>query len=727
MPSPKSYPAIAGSLTKIRAEQVKSEDSLGTLAGDLAALRGQVADIIGAADYKEDVSAAKVQILDLAVHLDAATSATELEVLHDMKIDGASHLVGNVVADAALRVGGAARIVGAVKMDSTLSITGSAEMKSSMSVAGLADFNGGITANEIKIDGDAVGHLYLVGASGQIEDEANLAFAAGKLSVTGKIDASGEMKAGTIAMTGFSVDASGNMAAASVKDASLTAGRVVFAGTAGDLSDDADFAFASDVLTVKGSTLGENASIAGTFAVAGAADLNGALDVAGQVDLAAAGVATNVRGGLNVAQNLTVTGDLVINGTTTTVNSTILTVDDINIELGSVASPTDGTAEDGGITLKGATDKTIKWKAAKGWLFSEKIEAPSAILNGDLAAVKGIFSGDVSGVKGTFSGDVAGVKGTFSGDLAAVKGTFSGDLAAVKGTFSGDVVAPKVAANNLTAGRVVLSDAGHNVVDSADLTFNGGLMALTGTFAVNGDGGTSGNFKVGATAQIKGQLQAQSGSVLSGVVNLPARSGMKLLVTDAGKNVAETMLSYSDLGAGQVEIQVGSGAQMLHIDSGAKKLWSSSDLALSASNGTLTFADKDQALKLSNDTANWTDFRAAHAGYSSATSILDAFLAVDARLDSVVTTAAAAAKKSESMPAPAAANTAVSVTGPGAFTAAELTVDNSMVFFNGQLIRSGSASAIAAAGADYSLDGGYSAMKFSFAVEAGDVVVIQKI
>jgi cytoskeletal protein CcmA (bactofilin family) len=712
----KSYSAISGSLTKVRAEQIKSEDALGTLAGDLAALRGQVADIIGAADYKEEVSGLDVQLLDLAHHIKADVAASEMEVLHDMKVDGAAHIVGAFTADAAALVKGAAEIVGAVKMNSSLALTGSADLKGTLAVAGLADFNGGITATEIKIDGDVAGRLYIVSGSGAMSDEAKLTFDGSKLSITGGIDASGEMKAGTIAMTGFSVDASGNMAAASVKDASLTAGRVVFAGTAGDLSDDADFAFASDVLTVKGSTFGENASIAGTFAVAGAADLNGALDVAGQVDLAAAGVATNVRGGLNVAQNLTVTGDLVINGTTTTVNSTTLTVDDKNIELGSVSSPSDATASGGGITLKGATDKTIIWTAAKGWEFSEKIEAPSAILNGDLAAVKGTFSGDVSGVKGTFSGDVSGVKGTFSGDLAAAKGT-----------FSGDVVAPHVAANNLHQNYIVLSDAGHNLIDNSALTFDGALLAITGTLAVNGAGGTSGDFKVGGNAQIKGQLQAQSGSVLSGVVNLPARSGMKLLVTDAGKNVAETMLSYSDLGAGQVEIQVGSGSQMLHIDSGAKKLWSNSDLTLSASNGTLTFADKDQALKLANSTANWTDFRAAHAGFAAATSILDAFLSVDARLDSVVTTAAAAAKKSESMPSPAAANTAVSVTGPGAFTAAELTVDNSMVFFNGQLLRSGSASAIAAAQADYSLDGGYSAMKFSFAVEAGDVVVIQKI
>jgi len=238
----KSFTTGSGPLTKIRAEQVKAEIVTGgTLASDLLGIKEQIAAIAGSAfdtDYALDYS--KVQLHDLSGHLDAASSASELEVLQALKVRGAARVVG------------AAEIDGAVKMNSTLSLTGSAELKSSMSVAGAADFNGGITANEIKLDGDgsAAGNLYLVGAGGIIADEAKLAFNGSKLSITGGIDASGEMKAGTIAMTGFSVDASGNMAAASVKDASLTAGRVVFAGTAGDLSDDADFAFASDVLTV---------------------------------------------------------------------------------------------------------------------------------------------------------------------------------------------------------------------------------------------------------------------------------------------------------------------------------------------------------------------------------------------------------------------------------------------------------------------------------------------
>jgi len=67
-----------------------------------------------------------------------------------------------------------------------------------------------------------------------------------------------------------------------------------------------------------------------------------------------------------------ITGNLTVNGTTSTVNSTTITVDDKNIELGSVASPTNATADGGGITLKGATDKTIIWDTANtNWTSSE--------------------------------------------------------------------------------------------------------------------------------------------------------------------------------------------------------------------------------------------------------------------------------------------------------------------------------------------------------------------
>jgi hypothetical protein len=78
-----------------------------------------------------------------------------------------------------------------------------------------------------------------------------------------------------------------------------------------------------------------------------------------------------VTGGVGIGGSLYVAGDLTINGTTTTINTVTLTVDDKNIELGSVSVPSDVTAEGGGITLKGATDKSINWYTGTGWSSSE--------------------------------------------------------------------------------------------------------------------------------------------------------------------------------------------------------------------------------------------------------------------------------------------------------------------------------------------------------------------
>ena len=72
--------------------------------------------------------------------------------------------------------------------------------------------------------------------------------------------------------------------------------------------------------------------------------------------------------------------NLTVNGTTTTINSATLTVDDKNIELGSVSSPSDTTADGGGITLKGTTDKTIIWSNTTDyWTFNKSLEVTTGI------------------------------------------------------------------------------------------------------------------------------------------------------------------------------------------------------------------------------------------------------------------------------------------------------------------------------------------------------------
>jgi hypothetical protein len=76
--------------------------------------------------------------------------------------------------------------------------------------------------------------------------------------------------------------------------------------------------------------------------------------------------------------DLIIGGNLTVNGSTTTINSTTITVDDKNLELGSVASPTDITADGAGITVKGATDKTFNWvNGTNSWTSSEHLDLAS--------------------------------------------------------------------------------------------------------------------------------------------------------------------------------------------------------------------------------------------------------------------------------------------------------------------------------------------------------------
>lgn len=121
---------------------------------------------------------------------------------------------------------------------------------------------------------------------------------------------------------------------------------------------------------------GSATSIKAIFGSGAFCDLTGTQTISGNktftggFDISGASVS-----GFTVTQNLVITGNLTVNGTTTTVNSTTMSVDDKNIELGSTSSPSDSGASGGGITLKGSTDKTFNWiDSTDSWTSSEHIE-----------------------------------------------------------------------------------------------------------------------------------------------------------------------------------------------------------------------------------------------------------------------------------------------------------------------------------------------------------------
>jgi hypothetical protein len=129
------------------------------------------------------------------------------------------------------------------------------------------------------------------------------------------------------------------------------------------------------------------------------------------------------------AVNLTISGNLTVNGTTTNLNSTNLVVEDKNIILADVETPTDTTADGGGITLKGTTDKTFNWvDSTDAWTSSEHINLASGKTlkyNGtDLVAAQSGNSGKYLTTDGTSTswGTVTGYSAPTLGSTSIASG-----------------------------------------------------------------------------------------------------------------------------------------------------------------------------------------------------------------------------------------------------------------------------------------------------------------
>ena len=130
--------------------------------------------------------------------------------------------------------------------------------------------------------------------------------------------------------------------------------------------------------------------------------------------------------GAATGTSFVLSGDLTVNGTTTTINSTEITIDDKNLVLGSVATPTDAGADGGGLTLKGATDKTFSWiDATDAWTSSEHL---------DLAAGKVLKVAGTQVLSATeYTGNAATVtNGVYTtSKISALAATSSSELAGV--------------------------------------------------------------------------------------------------------------------------------------------------------------------------------------------------------------------------------------------------------------------------------------------------------
>jgi len=267
---------------------------------------------------------------------------------------------------------------------------------------------------------------------------------------------------------------------------------------------DAGGGAASSVISIGGSgaftTLTTNQTLSGNKTFTGTVDLSGA----------------TLSGNTTFSNNLTVSGDLTVNGTTTSVNSTQLDVTDKNITLGNVSTPTDTTADGGGISLLGATNKLFRWlDATDSWTSSEHI---------DLASGKEFKINGTSVLSGsTLGSGVTGSSLTSVGTLSS--GTWSASTIAVNKGGTGQT--------SYTNGQLLIGNTSGNTLSKATLTA-GSNITIT-----NGNGSIT--IAAAAAAPTAGDGIDVSGSEVS--VDLKANGGLVIESTELAVDLAASSIT----------------------------------------------------------------------------------------------------------------------------------------------------------------------------------------
>ena len=198
-------------------------------------------------------------------------------------------------------------------------------------------------------------------------------------NATGLPVATGISGLGTNVATFLATPSSANLAAA-ITDESGASGTLVFTGSKLNVFASTS---SSELAGIISDETGSGSLVFGTSPAITTSLTTGSASFAllntTATSVSAFGAATTLNmgagtGTTTIANDLVVSGNLTINGTTTTINATTVSTDDINITLGDSASPSDATAAGGGITLKGTTDKTFTWSSGQvAWSSSEHI------------------------------------------------------------------------------------------------------------------------------------------------------------------------------------------------------------------------------------------------------------------------------------------------------------------------------------------------------------------
>jgi hypothetical protein len=285
---------------------------------------------------------------------------------------------------------GNANTVATFTVDAQGRLTASGNTAISITSAGVSDFN--------EAAQDSFGTLISGGTQSGITveyDDANtkLNFSVASQSFTAAADggSSQTITAGdtfTISGgTGLTSAATSDTITLNLDNTAVTAGSYGNANTVSTFTVDAQgrlTAAGNSAISITGSQISD----LGTAAVTSVTGTSNEVTVSGTGTGPWTGAVTiGLPDDVTIGNTLTVTGDLIVNGNTTTLNTATLVVEDKNIVLANVDTPTDTTADGAGISILGATTKTFNWvSATAAWTSSEDMN----LLAGKIFEIGGI-------------------------------------------------------------------------------------------------------------------------------------------------------------------------------------------------------------------------------------------------------------------------------------------------------------------------------------------------